>query len=165
MNSLAFIQQSLTSTKVFATGLLADLQDVPVARATPEGGNHAAWIITHLAYSEAQLFDVFIQGKPNRYENLGAVVGLKSAPTDRESDYPSIEEGLAMLEQVRGDVLAYLETIDEDTLDAKSHAPEEFGDSFSTVGKCFTAMIMHVAIHAGQLTVIRRSLGREPLMA
>lgn len=165
MNSIDFIRQSLESTKGFAGGLLMDLSSEPLAQPTVSGGNHALWIVTHLAFSEAQLFDVFIHGRKNRYEELGHAVGLKSVPTTSADDYPSMEEGLEMFEAVRQDVLEYLNTIDDDALDAKSHAADDFGDSFGTVGKCLGAMIMHVAIHAGQLSVIRKSLGREPLMA
>lgn len=165
MNSLAFIQQSLDSTLGFATGMLTDLQDAALTQPTTNGGNHALWILTHLAYSESMLFDCFILGKPNRFEAWNAVVGINSVPSLTQEDYPTMQEGLQMLESVRADVLAYLNSIDEDTLNNKSHAPEEFEDSFGTIGKCFTAMIMHVSIHTGQLTVIRRSLGRSPLMA
>lgn len=165
MKSIAFIQQSLNSTLGFATGLLTDLQDAALAQPTTNGGNHALWILTHLAYSESTLFDSFILGKPNRFEKWSSIVGINSVPSLSEEDYPSMQEGLQMLESVRTDVLEYLNTIDEDTLNNKSHAPEEFGDDFGTVGKCFTAMIMHVSIHAGQLSVIRKSLGRRPLMA
>lgn len=165
MNTIAFIRQSLESTKGFASGLLMDLQDAPLAQPTSAGGNHALWIVTHLAFSEAQLFDVFIHGRKNRYEDFGKSVGLKSVPTTSADDYPSMEEAVAMFDSVRQDVLQYLDTIDDEALDAKSHAPDDFGDGFGTVAKCLGAMVMHAAIHAGQLTVIRRSLGREPVMA
>jgi hypothetical protein len=35
---------------------------------------------------------------------------------------------------------------------------------FKTVGEMANFMALHVAMHAGQITMIRRSLGRPPLM-
>jgi len=35
---------------------------------------------------------------------------------------------------------------------------------FSTVGEVATFLALHGAMHAGQITIIRRSLGRPPLI-
>ncbi len=60
--------------------------------------------------------------------------------------------------------MTYLATVSKDGLDARSHTPDDFGERFSTIAGCFSAMITHVAFHAGQAAVIRKSLGRDPLM-
>ena len=165
MNSTAFIRQTLEASKGWALGLLMDLQDAPLAQPTAHGGNHALWILGHLVYSESTLLDSFIHGKPNRFEEWAPIFGIKSVPISNADDYPSFQKVLENFEVIRSDVLAYLGTLSEDDLDAKSHAPEEFGAGFGTVGGCFTAMSTHVSFHAGQAAVVRKSLGRDPLMA
>jgi uncharacterized damage-inducible protein DinB len=165
MNSTAFIKQSLESSTKVAMGLLMDLQDEPITQPTTEGGNHALWILGHLAYSESALFDSFILGKPNRYPEWAKVFGIKSEPTTNADDYPPIDEVVQKLNAVRKDLLAWLDTASETDLDSKSLAPNDFSEKFGTVGQCLTAMLNHVSFHAGQASVIRKSLGRCPLMA
>ena len=165
MNSIAFIKQSLESSTKVAMELLMDLQDEPITQPTTEGDNHALWILGHLTYSESTLFDSFILGKPNRYPEWSEVFGIKSEPTTKADDYPPIDEVVQKFNAVRNDLLARLDTASETNLDTKSQAPEDLGDKFGTVSQCFTAMLNHVSFHAGQASVIRKSLGRRPLMA
>lgn len=165
MDSIAFIKQSLKSSTKVAMELLIDLQDEPIAQPTTEGGNHALWILGHLTYSESTLFDSFILGKPNRYPEWSKVFGIKSEPTTKADDYPPIDEVVQKFNAVRNDLLAWLERASETNLDVKSHAPEDLSDKFGTVSLCLTAMLNHVSFHAGQASVIRKSLGRRPLMA
>ena len=67
--------------------------------------------------------------------------------------------------EIRAATLAHLDTLSEEDLDKPSHAPEEFGELFATVGACFAAMCAHVAFHGGQVSDARRAAGRAPLMA
>ena len=68
-------------------------------------------------------------------------------------------------EEIRAATLAHLETLSDEDLSQRSHAPEEFGATFETVGACFVAMSSHMAFHTGQVADARRAAGREPVMA
>lgn len=72
---------------------------------------------------------------------------------------------MGKFEEVRAASLAHLDTLSEADLDKPSHAPEEFGAFFGTVGACYAAMTTHVSFHAGQVADARRAAGRSPLMA
>ena len=78
--------------------------------------------------------------------------------------YPSFDELMAKFEEIRAASLAHLNSLNDDDLDQKSHAPEEYGATFATVGSCFGAMSTHVSFHAGQVADARRADGRDPLM-
>ncbi len=165
MNTIDFIKMSLESSKGWAMGLIGDMQDSPLTQPTSNGGNHPLWVIGHLARAESDLLDGFILGKPNRFPDLESTFGMGSTPTTDESQYPSMDELMGKFEEVRAASLAHLDTLSEADLDKPSHAPEEFGAFFGTVGACYAAMTTHVSFHAGQVADARRAAGRSPLMA
>lgn len=165
MNATQFVKQALISSRGWAMGLLMDMQDTPLVQPTSKGGNHPLWVLGHLANSESALFDQFILGKPNRFPELQASFGIGSQPTTNAADYPSFQEVLAKSEAVRAALLDYVDTLTDADLDKASHAPAEFGESFSTVGSCLTALCSHSTFHAGQVSDSRRTAGKSPLMA
>ena len=165
MNAIDFIKHSLESSKGWAMGLIADMQDAPLQQPTSKGGNHPLWVIGHLARGESDLLDCFIHGRENRFPELESKFAMKTTPTTNANDYPSMEELMAKFEEIRAATLAYVDTLTEADLDKPSKAPEEFGDFFGTIGKCLSAMCTHVSFHAGQVADARRAAGRGPLMA
>ncbi len=162
MNATEFIKMSLVSGKGWLLNLIADMKDAPLTQPTPNGGNHPLWVLGHIVYSESSLFDVFLLGKPNRFPELENC-RIGSQPTTNASDYLPLDELLSKFEQIREDSLKHLASLSDDDLDKKSHAPEKYVDSFGTVAKCYSAMIAHMAIHAGQVADARHAAGRKPL--
>ncbi len=165
MNAIEILKHSLESSKGWAMGLITDMQDAPLTQPAANGGNHPLWVLGHLVHSESNLLDVFILGQPNRFPELEANFAMGTTPSTDASQYPTMEELLAKFEQIRAATLAHLETLSEDDLDKPSHASDEFGDFFGTVGACFSAMSTHMNFHAGQVAVARLAAGRKPLMA
>lgn len=164
MNAVEFIKLSLNSSRGWAMGLITDMKDSPLTQPTPNGGNHPLWVLGHIVRAESDLLDGFILGKPNRFPELECFA-MGQTPSTNASDYPTMDELLAKSEEIRAATLAHLETLSDDDLDQKSHAPEEFGEFFGTVGACFAAMSGHVSFHTGQVADARRAAGRTPLMA
>ncbi len=165
MNTIEFIKQSLTSSKEWAMGLIGDMQDAPLTQPTPNGGNHPLWVLGHAARAESDLLDVFILGQQNRFPEWDGLFEMGTTPSTDASDYPSMDELHAKFESIRAASLAHLETLSEDDLDQPSHAPEELKSYFGTVGACYSAMIVHLSFHAGQVADARRAAGRQPLMS
>lgn len=110
------------------------------------------------------MLDGFILGLPNRFPELENCA-MGSTPSTNAGDYLSMDQLLGKFAEIRSATLAHLATLSDDDLDNKSHAPEEFGASFGTVGACFAAMAGHMAFHTGQVADARRAAGRAPLMA
>lgn len=164
MNAIDYIKMSLENSKGWAMGLLSDMKDAPLTQPTPNGGNHPLWVLGHITRAESDLLDGFILGQPNRFPELEAF-SMGNTPSTDASQYPSMDELFAKFEQIRAATLAHLDTLSDADLDQKTHAPEEFGASFATVGACFAAMSTHISFHAGQVADARRAAGRDPLMA
>ena len=121
--------------------------------------------VRHIIRSESDLLDCFILGKPNRFPEWEGVFSMGSTPSTDAGKYPPLDELMAKFEEMRAATLAHLETLSDEDLDRPSHAPEEFGPFFATVGACFAAMSLHTTFHAGQVADARRAAGRGPLMA
>lgn len=165
MNTIDFIKMSLENGKGWAMGLITDMKDAPLAQPTSAGGNHPLWVLGHITRGESDLLDGFILGKPNRFPELEDQFSMKTLPSSDAEVYPSMDELIAKFEEIRAATLAHLDTLSDEDLDKPSHAPEEFGPFFGTVGACFAAMANHVMFHAGQVADARRAAGRDPLMA
>lgn len=164
MKTTDYIKSTLDNGKGWLLGLLDAIKDAPLTQPTPNGGNHPLWILGHIVHSESNLLDGFVLGTPNRFPELDNC-NMGTTPKTNASDYPSFDELLSKFEEIRAASLAHLATLSDEDLAAKSHAPEEFGDGFGTVGSCYAAMDSHMAFHAGQVADCRRAAGREPLMA
>ena len=164
MNTIEYIKLSLENSRGWALGLINDMRDAPLTQPTPNGGNHPLWVLGHLVRAESDLLDGFVLGKPNRFPELEKF-SMGTTPSTDAAEYPSMDELLGKFDEIRAATLAHLSTLTEDDLDARSHAPEEFGPPFATVGACFCAMTTHPSFHAGQVADALRATGRGVLMA
>ena len=164
MKATDYIRMALENSQGWALMLINDMRDAPLTQPTPKGGNHPLWVLGHIVRGESDLLDGFLLGKPNRFPELEAF-SMGASPSTDAADYPSMGELLEKFTAIRAATLAHLETLSDDDLDQKSHAPEEFGPAFGTVGAVFAAMASHVSFHAGQVADARRAAGRKPLAA
>lgn len=122
--------------------------------------NCAAWILGHLVLSERRPLLL-----------LGA--DLPPLPDGFEARFPR-EESAAMTADF-GDVSLLLplfdrhrslliETVCNATRDQLDKPLEKPHPLFSTVGEAVGFAAQHATLHAGQITIIRRSLGKPPLV-
>ena len=165
MQATDFIKLALNNSYGWTMGLMHDMKETPLVSPTPNGGNHPLWVLGHLTYSESNLLDCLILGKENRFPEWEKIFWMGTTPTTNPDDYPTFDEVATKFDEVRASTLAHLETLSDADLEAKSHAPEEWGEGFSTVAGCFSAMILHAQFHAGQVADARRAAGKPVLMA
>lgn len=153
---LAFARQT-------TLGLLEDIpQDKLFYQLTP-GGNHAAWVMGHLAVT-----DDFVLTKaggreakcPAAWEKL---FGTGSTPTGKPGDYPAVGEIKEHLNLRREELIGWFKSLDEAKL--ASPLPEGTEWLAKTHGGAMATLAIHEGLHAGQLTMIRRSLGLAPKFA
>ncbi len=165
MKATESIRIALESSKGFLDILINDLQDEPLAQPTTRGGNYALWILGHLACSEAHMLKEIIQEESNPLESWKELFGAGSEPTANADDYPRFEEVREKFDQIRGESLAYLETITDDDLDRKNPScPPDMQSYFGTLGNCLNMISIHSMYHTGQVADIRRALGRKPVV-
>lgn len=138
---------------------LADMKDAPLTRSNA-GGNHAMWIAGHLAVIEGRLHKM-IFGTANPTENWKPLFDWGTTPSDDAKIYPPFEQVLATLADLRGKTRAYVESIDDQKLDAplKSTIP---GIPFDSIGSALLIIAFHECVHCGEATAIRRAAGKQP---
>ena len=130
-------------------------------RTTPKA-NCAAWLIGHLTLTDRMML-----------ERLG-VTDLPTLPGDDFEKRFSRDEGcpqaetfgdvatlLAAFETHRDRLIAIASSMTSEQLDKPLDNPHP---RFKTVGELMSFMSLHACIHAGQITMIRRSLGKPPVI-
>ncbi|MEM9659785.1 MAG: DinB family protein [Planctomycetota bacterium] len=165
MKATDFVRMSMEASRGWVFGLLEDMREAPLTQPTAAGGNHPLWVLGHLTYSESHLLDTLICGRDNRFPELESLFKNGTTPTADPSAYPTMDELMEKFATIRVASLAHLDTLTDDDLDRRSHAPEEAGPFFSTVGACYSAMALHITFHGGLVADARRAAGKQPLMA
>jgi hypothetical protein len=155
------LAHSLTNSRSMVHRFTDDLTPEEfLHRPTPKA-NCPAWLIGHLALADRRTLI-----------RLGAS-DLPNIPDGFEKQF-SRDEGCPQADKF-GDVAILLPIFDahrDRLIDAVKRAtPEQLNKPlekampmFKTVGEMINFMSLHSAMHAGQITIIRRSLGKPPLI-
>lgn len=163
MNGVEVLKNSMGLSLQITVQLAEDLRDHSLERPC-KGGNHALWIMGHLAYSNAQ-FDQMIVGGSNQLAHWEKLFKGGSTPSDDASIYPAYDETIEQFKQQHSQLITKLESLTDTDLDAAPAAPlkglEEF---FGSIGNCLLVASIHPWHHRGQLADIRKVLERPPMM-
>jgi uncharacterized damage-inducible protein DinB len=128
------------------------------------GVNHALWLLGHIAGSENHLILGFCKGESLLPATYGKLFGMGSKLLDDPTGYPSGEEILERLGAVHEASLEYLRTVGDDELAqppvSYDKLPERARQLFGTRLKCLCLAPNHEAMHSGQMSYIRRLLGK-----
>ena len=164
MKTTEFIATALEMGRVWLEALVADLDgDETVVAAVP-GGNHALWVLGHLACSEASIIGGYVKGEPPTFPpGWDLLFGTGSTPVADAAQYPSKDDLLEQYKAVRGETLALLGSLTE--ADLEKETPAEMKEFFGTVGRCFGAVLTHQGFHLGQVADARRAMGRPPVFS
>ena len=159
MDTKQFIIEQMHIVRGMLTEWVNDIPEEQMTTRTTDDGPHLAWILSHLAWSEAGTVNKFILRQSNPVKSLGKSCGMGSTVVDDAAAYPSKAEALATLADVRSETLKFLDTLAEADLDT----PVEQGPpEFKTWGSIFALIPSHEAHHGGQISVIWRRLGHQP---
>lgn len=125
-------------------------------------GNHALWILGHIATTDAQFLEALAghdRPVPKAWDDL---FGYKSEIKDDLSAYPSLDEVRAAFDGARAAITAWFESMDDQEL-AKP-LPEGWDQFAPTQAALMSSLAVHEGMHAGQITCLRRELGLPLLM-
>ncbi len=149
----------------YALGLLEDIDQADWFRRPPGCPTHVAWQVGHLAMAQYGLTMIRLRGKEPADEQLIAADFFRrfqkgTQPEDDAAAYPTPAEIRATLSRVHERSLQELEDYSDADLDVKLPEPHAVFDT--KLGSVFFCSA-HELIHAGQLGLLRRMLGKEPL--
>ena len=145
--------------------LLDDVATDEWFRMPAEGVTHLAWQVGHLAMAQYALTMMRLRGKEPADADFITNDFLRafkkgSAPVGDAAAYPSIDEIRNVFDRVYERGLAELAEYSEEDLNEELPTPHAlFNTKLGSVFFCSN----HEMMHAGQIGLLRRLLGKEPL--
>lgn len=121
--------------------------------------NHVKYLAGHLLNSQYGLAMIAGLDSEVKWNEMFAVMGQSEAKDD--FIYPDIEEIKAEWNGMHEGIREGLNRLTADDLDAKSPAP--FDRVADSVGELWTFINHHQAYHIGQIGILRRGFGKEPM--
>ena len=162
MSSLKDVLLSqLRTGQHFFEKFTADLSDAEYFKPPVEGGNHAAWIVGHVACSEDSILSQLI-GTPKRIPDTSHELfkGGSTCLADA-SRYPSRKQIDELFRNSRARTIEELTRFDE----TKWNEPSPAGwSTFPTLGAMWGLQGTHQFWHLGQLAVCRQALNKKRVL-
>ena len=146
----------------FVKNTLADFSDQEMLVRACGDANHAAWQIGHITASEWRMINGI---KPGAMPELPAGFVEKFSPETTKLDdatkFPKKAELVDAFTKVRQATIAWAKSLTPQQIDQP--APERIRGWCPTAGHMAAQIPVHVAMHVGQIQVIRRKLGKPIL--
>jgi hypothetical protein len=163
MNGIEAVTSALSSTKFILEWYLSDLDDADLLVRPAPGANHMAWQLGHLIASERYHITNQLASAP--FPALPAGFAENHLATNAASDGPqgfhSKANYLKLFGDVRGATLKALSELTDEDLNRPAVGPVA---AFApNLGAVFLLVSNHTLMHGGQVTVIRRLLGKPVL--
>lgn len=151
---------ALTFARQATLGFLEDFPKDKLCHQLTPGGNHASWIVGHLANTDNE-FLVNLGGKNSKCpETWGKLFGMGSKPVGDAGAYPSFDDLRQAVHERREELTAWFNSMTDDQLAAPLPQDYEmFAPNFCGLA---SSLAWHEGLHAGQLTMIRRDIGLKP---
>ena len=168
MNSasrVAIARQQIDFAHHYTLRLLDGLAEGDWFRQPTDGVSHIAWQLGHLAMAEYALTMIRIRGKEPDDERFISGAFFKTfkkgtTPVPDAASYPPVAEIVATYDAVHRQAMDELANYSDDELDVKLPEPHAVFDT--KLGSIFFCA-SHEMLHAGQIGLIRRSIGYDPV--
>lgn len=163
MNTQDALVTGLRNSLLLLERYVNDLTPEQMLHRPCSGANCCAWILGHLALSDRHFMKqmgVAPEQMPPLPEGFEQRFGQgDNAPA--ATDFGDTSGLFDLVRQTREVMIQAAERMDEAQLDAGSSMDHPF---FNTAGAILAFMPIHMAMHTGQITLIRRSLGMPPVI-
>ena len=162
MSSKARLRRQLTSARKTSERFLSDFKTPQQWTYQVNGkANQALWFSGHMGHSDNFFISLMRPEKAEEKESFSEKFGMGSQPTNNPDDYPPIDEVLDYMRQRCQTLLEVLESLDEE--DLIKPTPDGAPDFLADYGSVFEMAIWHEGLHCGQLSMVRRCLGHDPV--
>ncbi|MCH2609470.1 MAG: DinB family protein [Pirellulales bacterium] len=158
-------RNQIVDARRYTLSLLDDIDQSEWFRQPQTGLNHIAWQVGHLAMAMYGLVLFRQRGRVEEDLDLMSSTFRKkfsrgSTPADSADDYPPISEILEVLNRVYDRALEYL---DDYPLEQLNDPVDEPYAAYATKLGCVIFCAHHEMLHAGQIGMLRRLLGKPPV--
>ena len=158
------LKNLLLQVRKTSEGLLKDFHSPQewVHQVDPSA-NHALWFAGHMGTVDNFFLSVVAPDQVKEMGKNNELFGMGSKPTSNPEDYPSPEEVLSTMRERRETLLQVLDGFTDEDL-AKS-TPQGTPEMWPDYVSLFETAVWHESLHAGQVSIARKSLGNEPLLS
>jgi hypothetical protein len=141
--------------------MVDDLTEAEFRHQPVPGANCAAWIVGHLAVVARRTAErLGATGLPELTEEFIGRVSVTKQAAGAQPDLGSKGELLALFDACTDKLIAAVGAIPTEALTNPPANPSPFVTNY---GEAVLFGAMHVMLHSGQLSTIRRSLGKPPV--
>ena len=165
MSRLEIALKQIDFARKYVLGLIADVDDADWFRMPTEGVSHVGWQVGHLAMAEYGLCMFRVRGR--REEDLQLMssdfrklFSKGSVPNPDPAANPTPAQLRDVLARVHAQTLRELATSSDAALDSPVDEPHAIFDT--KMGAVYFCSF-HEMMHAGQIGLLRRLLGKKPL--
>ncbi len=151
---------ALEFSRSVSLGLFEEVPKDKLLHQPLPGGNHALWILGHIAVSDEYFLRNLAGQTTPHLEAWQAQFFAGSVCVPDAAAYPPIEEVLACLNEARERLIAWFGSLPEEQL--QGPLPGEKSFFAPTYAALMSSIAGHEMLHAGQLSVVRKSLGIAP---
>jgi hypothetical protein len=156
-DAIAFV---LEKSKFMLHRFTADLSPQEYLHRPTEKSNCTAWLIGHLTLADRRMLALLGAPAPELPAGFEHRFSREEG-CPQAGEFGDVKALLPIFDQHRDALIAAVKKAPLEQLNKPVEKPMPM---FSNVGEAITFMSLHTAMHGGQITIIRRSLGRPPLI-
>jgi hypothetical protein len=161
MTPYAHLAHSLQLSLSMLTSATADLTDADLMVRPVPGANHANWQIGHLLSVENQLAGAVGASVPTLPAGFAERYAKPAAAHDDPAAFLPKATLISLLEQTHAAIIAWVNAATPEQMAAPAPAPVQ--RLAPTVIDMMTLFTSHLAMHLGQIQVLRRKLAKPVL--
>lgn len=154
-----FLAASLQSSLGMLKMHLGDLSDADLLLRPVPGANHANWQVGHLIAAETMMMVKAGATMPELPAGFAERYSKDTVKIDDPAKFANKTELIALFEKTRAGSVAFAKSLSP----AQLTAPSPFPDWFPTLADFVGLGATHIAMHLGQIQVLRRKLGKPIL--
>ncbi len=142
--------------------MIDDLTDDEFRYQPVPGANSAAWIVGHLGVTARRTADrLGATGLPELTEEFVAQFSATKKPAGEQPDLGTKAELVTLFDTSVEKLIPAILALPPEALTNPPPAPGPFA---ATYGEAVLFGALHVAVHSGQISTIRRALGKPPVV-
>lgn len=153
--------QQLNASRGLLTKLLDTLTYEQMMARAGEAGNHAAWIMGHLAVADDRFVSEFRNEDSRLPADYYKLFDSGSKPSSDEGDYPKRAELQRQFTAARDRTIEWAKTLEGDA--AWQASPESIAAITPNAISALHTLAEHDLFHAGQVATIRAALNMPPV--
>lgn len=150
----------LTATQKFLHRIIDGLTSDDLTAQPIPGINSISWIIGHLTLVDRRAIQKFQAPLVNLPEGYEAFFPITGQVADVQTTLPDVKASISLFNAHRTQLIELVKAM---TPEQASIQCESRSGMFSTLGEMVAFFAVHTGIHIGQISSLRRALGKPPL--